>query len=91
MAREPHELSDATLRLILAPGLGPITLKKLQQQFGSHDCAAKATAAELMQLEGIGHTTANSIRRAIDPVQPQPEREEKAKANAQLLLLGDAD
>ena len=91
MAREPHELSDATLRLILAPGLGPITLKKLQQQFGSHECAVKATAAELMQLEGIGHTTANSIRRAIDQVQPQQEREEMAKANVRLILLGDDD
>ena len=91
MARESHELSDATLRLILAPGLGPITLKKLEQQFGSHDLAATATVRELMQLEGIGHTTANSIRRAIDQVQPQQEREEMAKTNVRLILLGDDD
>ncbi len=91
MARESHDLSDATLRLMLAPGLGPITLKKLEQQFGSHDRAAKATVAELMQLEGIGHTTASSIRRAVDQAQPGQEREEMAKAGVQLILRGDDD
>ena len=91
MSRDPHELSDATLRLILAPGLGPITLKKLEQQFGSHDRAASATIHELMQIEGIGNTTASSIRRAIDQAQPQQEREEMANANARLILRGDDD
>ncbi len=91
MARESHELSDATLRLILAPGLGPITLKKLEQQFGSHDRAASATVRELMQVDGIGHTTASSIRRAIDLAQPAQEREEMAKTNVRLILVGDED
>ncbi len=91
MARESHNLSDATLRLILAPGLGPITLEKLEQQFSSHDRAASATVRELMQIEGIGHTTASSIRRAIDQAQPQQEREEMAKTNVRLILRGDDD
>ena len=30
MPHESHDLSDATLRLMLAPGLGPVTLQKLE-------------------------------------------------------------
>ncbi len=91
MSHESHDLSDATLRLMLAPGLGPVTLGKLQETFGSHDRAASATVRELTQIEGIGQTTASSIRRAIEQAQPAQEREEMAKAGVRLILRGDDD
>ena len=91
MSHDSHDLSDATLRLMLAPGLGPVTLGKLEDKFGSHDRAASATVRELTEIEGIGPTTASSIRRAVDQAEPAQEREEMAKAGVRLILRGDDD
>lgn len=91
MAREPQNISDATLKLILAPGLGPVTMRKLVQAFSTHDRAVGATVNELIQIEGIGKASAKTLRRAIDQTKPEVEREFMAKADAQLIVHGDED
>lgn len=91
MAREPQNISDATLKLILAPGLGPVTLRKLEQTFSTHDRAVGATARELIQIEGIGKVSAETLRRAIDQTQPSAEREAMERADARLIVNGDED
>lgn len=91
MPRDVAEISDFELRLILAPGIGPATHRKLLQQFETAERAAGATVAEMAQIEGIGRTAAESLRRAIDEADPQAEREAMALAGARLVQLSDAD
>ena len=91
MAHLPQDISDATLRLFLAPGIGPVTLRKLRERFESDERAADATIAELADLHGIGRLTATSLRKAIDESRPDQEREEMQQAGVQLILHGDED
>ncbi len=91
MARDPLDIPDATLRLLLAPGIGAATMARLERHFGSHAAAASATAAELAGVEGIGEATAASIRRSLDETDPVRERASMAAAGATLILKGDDD
>lgn len=91
MAHLPQHISDATLRLLLAPGIGPVTLRKLRERFGSDERAAEVTVAELADLHGIGRQTATSLRKAIDESRPDQEREAMQQAGVQLILHGDED
>ncbi len=91
MPRSPDEISDATLRLALAPGVGPATVKRLATQFGSHEHIVDARASDLRQIDGIGAQTATALRRAIDDVDPAAARATIEKAGVRLILLGDDD
>ena len=91
MAHLPQHISDATLRLLLAPGIGPVTLRKLRERFGSDERAAEVTVTELADLHGIGRQTATSLRKAIDESRPDQEREAMQQAGVQLILHGDED
>jgi ERCC4-type nuclease len=48
------------------PGIGPGRAAKLLEQFGSVEGVATATAAELTVIDGIGETTAEKIRWALE-------------------------
>lgn len=53
-------------------GVGPVTLQRLQQSFGSLATAWDATPASLCQVEGIGEQTARSLvaaRSQLDPTE----------------------
>ncbi|MCH7602571.1 MAG: DNA-protecting protein DprA [Planctomycetes bacterium] len=91
MAHLPQHISNATLRLLLAPGIGPVTLRKLRERFGSDERAAEVTVTELADLHGIGRQTATSLRKAIDESRPDQEREAMQQAGVQLILHGDED
>ncbi|MCH8824611.1 MAG: DNA-protecting protein DprA [Planctomycetes bacterium] len=91
MARQPQHISDATLKLILAPGLGPVTFRKLEKTFSTHDRIVGTTARELTQIEGIGETSAQSLRRAIDQAQPTAQREAMEEHDVRLIVIGDED
>lgn len=91
MAHLPENISDATLRLLLASGIGPVTLRKLRERFGSDELAARATITELADLHGIGRQTATAIRKAIDETQPDQERVAMGQAGTRLILHGDDD
>src|SRR5438477_4352376 len=92
MPRQPQDISDATLRLVLAEGIGPATLRKLRERFGEDDDRIVGAAiVELQEIHGIGRETAQAIRRAFDDAKPQVEREAMAQANAALIVHGDAD
>jgi DNA processing protein len=91
MPRAPHDIPDATLRLLLAEGVGPITLGKLREHFGDDDRIAGAAVAELSQISGVGRDTAHSIRAAIDDAEPDREREAMAQRGATMILRGDED
>jgi DNA processing protein len=91
MPRQPTDIPDATLRLLLADGIGPATLRKLRQQFGDDAQVVKASTADLDAVEGIGEETARSLRRAMDSVDPEDERRRMRQAGASIIMLGDAD
>ncbi len=91
VARDPHDISDATLRLLLAPGIGAATLARLERHFGSHAAAVSATEADLAGVQGIGSATAASIRRSLDETDPQRERSSMASLGVTLVLRGDED
>lgn len=91
MPRQPHEIPDSTFRLLLADGLGPITLRRLRAHLGTDDRIAGASVAELRQVDGIGDTSAENLRRAIDQANPEQERAAMLACGAELVVYGDAD
>ena len=91
MPRQPQEIPDSTLRLLLADGVGPATLRKLRERFGSDDRIIAATVRELDEIQGIGMESAQAIRRSIDAADPDSERTAMQAGNAQLILHGDKD
>lgn len=91
MPREPRDIADATLRVLLARGVGPATLSKLRTRFESDEKIVGAPAARLSDLEGIGPDTAEAIRRAIGQGDPEAERAAMTDAGVRMILLGDDD
>lgn len=91
MPRTPDDISDATLRLLLAEGIGPVTLRRLRERFGSDDQIVAAPVVEFEQIHGIGRESARSLRTAIDDAQPDEERAAMKSRDAKLIALGDAD
>lgn len=91
MGRAPHDVGDATLRLLLAPGLGPATIRKLRDHFGSDEAAVAVDAGALTAIPGIGGATARAIRTAIDGADPQRERRAMTDAGVAIVLRGDLD
>jgi predicted Rossmann fold nucleotide-binding protein DprA/Smf involved in DNA uptake len=92
MPRTPDNVSDATLRLLLAEGLGPVTLRKLRERFGNDDDAiVNAPISALDQIEGVGRTLAESLKRAVDRADIDAERAAMRKHGAMMTLLDDAD
>jgi DNA processing protein len=91
MARDPHDVPDPTLRLLLARGLGAATLSRLRAHFGSDDRAAWATTAQLAGIDGIGTVTASAIRRSLDQADPDAERDAMRGRGVRLILRGDDD
>lgn len=91
MPRLPHDIPESTLRLLLCDGLGPITMRRLRERFGSDDRIVEASINELDEIRGIGAETARSLREAMDKADPDAERIAMQAAGAQLIVHGDAD
>ncbi len=91
MARFAQDIPDSTLRLLLAEGLGPITMLKLRERFGSDDRIVGASIRELDDIEGIGIESARQLRAAIDGSDPEKERAAMNEAGVSLIVHGDPD
>ena len=91
MARDPREIPEATLKLLLTPGVGPVTLEKLEQTLGSHEKIVNESTRRLAQIEGIGRAKAALIREGIDQADPERERSMMEERGVRLLLRGDDD
>jgi DNA processing protein len=91
MARDPHDVPDETLQLLLAPGLGPATLGRLRAHFGSDARTAAATTEQLAEVEGIGPSTAAAVRRSLDETGTGPQRQAMTAHGVRLILRGDDD
>jgi DNA processing protein len=91
MPRNPDDISNATLRLLLADGIGPVTLRRLRENFDGDEQVVAAPNSAFEQIHGIGHDTARSLRTAIDNAQPDAERVAMNAKGVRLIGLGDAD
>ena len=92
MPRDPDTIPDATMRLLLADGLGPITLRKLRTRFEHDDeRIVNAKAGVLDQVEGIGVKLAMSLKRSFEAADIDGERKAMHEHGAKLVLLDDAD
>jgi DNA processing protein len=91
MARDPHDVTDETLRLLLARGLGPVTLDRLRAHFGSDGAVVSATAAQMAAIDGVGPASGSAVRRSLDEADPAPERRAMQEAGVKLILRGDED
>ncbi|MFB3138972.1 MAG: DNA-processing protein DprA, partial [Phycisphaerales bacterium] len=91
IARNPNDIPDATLRLLLARGIGPRTMRKLENCFETHEKAISVTIEELSEVSGLNTKAATLIHQAVEQVDPDFERLVMAEAGAQLILRGDDD
>ena len=91
MARLPKDISDSTLRLLLADGIGPATMRKLRARFGSDERIIAASVSELDDIEGIGPETARDLRTAIERADPDRERSAMIEHGTSMIIHGDAD
>jgi len=94
MPRNPADdgaLADATLRLLIASGVGPATVRKLRSRFGSDAAAVSAGVGEMSRLRGVSPSAAVAVRRALDEADPARERVAMIEAGAAVVLRGDAD
>jgi DNA processing protein len=64
---------EATLRLALIPGVGPVTRKSLLEHFGSSAAALEAAPSELRRVPGVGAKLAQSILAARETVDVEAE------------------
>lgn len=87
--RQPGEIGDASLRLALAPGLGPVSLSRLRTWFGDDDGIASASAAAIGRVPGFGPKTGPALWAALRDADPDGERVRMERVGAGLLLLGD--
>lgn len=91
LPRDINQISDAELRLAVAPGIGPVTHRKLMQHFGTAEAIIGAPVGELAQIAGIGKVTAQALRRALDGADIDAERQAMEKAGARMVFLEDED
>ena len=91
MARHPDEIDEDTLRLLIAPGVGPATVRRLLAHFGSAAAAVGATASALAAVDGMARTAALALRRALGETDPAAERSALLAAGVRLVLRGDDD
>lgn len=91
MPRQPGAIFDADLALLIAPGIGPATRRKLIEHFGAASRVMDASVRDLASLPGVGRLTAEAIRRALDEAQPDRERRAMLDAGAAVIMEEDED
>jgi DNA processing protein len=79
------------LQLSLTSGLGPITIGRLVNAFGSAERACTASVNELQSVDGIGATKARTIHAGLRSAQPAFERELKRAAQLGVTLICPED
>jgi len=87
----PEAIDDATLRMALAEGVGPVFSRRLLERFGSADAVVNASVRELALVESVGPLRAEQFRRAFDAASPDAERRAMARSGARLLRLGRSE
>jgi DNA processing protein len=85
------ELAREYLRLHLAEQIGPVTLGKLIQQFGSVSAIMNASVAELARVDGVGRTRAEAVFSARKSDTLDHELELAAEQNVRVICWEDEE
>lgn len=89
----PHNRNDdsleATVRLALVPGVGPILRKSLMEHFGSAEAVLAAALSQLREVSGVGPKLARTIVTARDEIDVETELQLCREHG--VLILWDAD
>jgi len=76
------------LRLFLAEGVGPLTVRRLLDSFGDIEAVAAATAGELRRVQGIGANTVTAIAE-VDDGAVEEELSRADSAGVMMVCLED--
>lgn len=79
------------LQLSTARGVGPILSRRLFERFRSIDAIFRASRSALLEVDGIGHATADEIIKARDASAAMQEIELAAAHNVRILCPEDAE
>lgn len=71
--------------------IGPVLLRRLQQQFGTLAEAWKANATQLQQVEGVGYQLAGTVVAARSQIHPEQFLEQHSTKNPHFWTPADAD
>lgn len=82
------EMTECLLKLLLTPGLGPVTIWKLLRRFGSAENVLAASDSALSSVEGIAASRIELVRRARS-VDPRPEIDRAVSRDVQILPYDD--
>ncbi|MCX6356921.1 MAG: DNA-processing protein DprA [Candidatus Aureabacteria bacterium] len=77
------------IALNMIAGLGPVTIKRLLEQFGSAAAALAAPPEALLQVRGIGPETVAALSRGKATVDVAAEMERIRKAGVTVIALSD--
>jgi DNA processing protein len=77
------------LALIGADGVGPVTFRRLVDQFGSVEAALGASAGHMARIEGIGPATAERIAASRGRVEVQQELALANRLGVHLIHVDD--
>ncbi len=73
------------------PGLGPVLLKRIWQQFGSMSGAWEADLGQIAQVEGIGPKVLETLKSYRSQTRPQLLLEQHLQKNPDCWTLADPD
>lgn len=86
---QPNDtISDASLRVALARGIGATTYRRFLARFGDDQGIVNAAVSALEDIEGIGRKRAQSIRRELDDAPVDEERAAMGERGARLIMQG---
>ncbi len=91
---QPTTISEpgrAYLRLHLANGVGPITLRRLLEHFGDAETVLGASADALRRIDGVGRTIAQAIRQAVRCDDADREVEQAAACGVHIVCPQDEE
>lgn len=80
---------ESLVALNMIEGLGPITVKRLLERFGSAGQALRASEAELRGVEGLRPEALARIRRGIKQADVAEEMEKAGRAGIALVPMSD--
>jgi len=87
----PDDLTRASLRLALTPGIGGVSFRALLDRFGSAEAAVKATAVELAEVPGFSRKRAEETVRARAGIDVDTEVASAAEHGVRILPYGAAE
>ncbi|MFT4175860.1 MAG: DNA-processing protein DprA [Luteolibacter sp.] len=82
---------EALVALNLLPKIGPVRVRRLLEAFGDAPAILRASANQLMRIEGIGEETAKIIRSWESFADPAAEIAEAEQRGISIVTRDDAD